>query len=37
MTPIGLFYGTDTGFTEIVVKLFGVWGASVGKFTVSLT
>jgi flavodoxin I len=21
MTPIGLFYGTDTGFTEIVVKL----------------
>ena len=22
MTPIGLFYGTDTGFTEIVVKLF---------------
>jgi flavodoxin len=21
MTPIGQFYGTDTGFTEIVVKL----------------
>jgi flavodoxin I len=22
MTPIGIFYGTDTGYTEIVVKLF---------------